>query len=174
MNNSVVFNKIHMRNRIFNLHLFLSCLFIKSLVQKLLCLVLSWEQSKDVLEPSVGLACPDQLRTELLLQVLTQMWHLHGLQGERGINIAGWEALWEFRAGKWQEPPPSRGGTLLSAASVASRGFGHSQPRRFLWFHTPGTWHPWRWELHLIQTLPPAFLMCPTDKPSTPATKMSL
>lgn len=93
MNNSVVFNKIHMRNRIFNLHLFLSCLFIKSLVQKLLCLILSWEQSKDVLEPSVGLTWPDQLRMELLLQVLTQMWHLHGLQGERGINIAGWEAL---------------------------------------------------------------------------------
>lgn len=169
MNNSVVFNKIHMRNRIFNLHLFLSCLFIKSLVQKLLCLVLSWEQSKDVLEPSVGLACP-----ELLLQGLTQLWHLHTLQRERDINIAGWEALLEFRAGKWQEPPPSRGSTLLSAASVTSRGFGHSQPRRFLWFRTSRTWHLQRWELHLTETLPPAFLMCPTDKPSTPATKMSL
>lgn len=171
MNNSVVFNKIHMRNRIFNLHLFLSCLFIKSLVQKLLCLVLSWEQSRDVLEPSVGLACPDRLRMELLLQLLTGMWHLHSLQGETGINIGGWEALLEF-SGKGQEPPPSRGSTLLSASSVASREFGHSQPVRFQWFHTPRTWHLRRWELHLIETLPPwhlAFLMCPTDKPSTSA-----
>lgn len=97
-----------MRNRIFNLHLFLSCLFIKSLVQKLLCLVFSWEQSKDVPEPSVGLACPDRP-----LRVLTHMWHHQGLQGERGANIAGWEG-----AGT----PPSRGSTLISAASVASGG----------------------------------------------------
>lgn len=79
----------------------------------------------------MGLSFPDQLRMELLLQVLTRMWHLHGLQRERGINIAGWEALLEFRAGKWQDPPPLRGSILLSATSVASRGFGHSQPLRF-------------------------------------------
>lgn len=152
MNNSVVSNKIHEKQDLQFTFIFIF-LFIKSLAQKLLCL--SWEQNKDVLEPSVGLACPDWLRMELLLQVLTQMWHLHGLQRERGINIAGWEALLEFRAGKWQDPPPSRGSTLLSAAAVASRGFGHSQPRRFLWFHTPGTWHLRRWELNLTETLPP-------------------
>lgn len=52
MNNSVVFNKIHMRNRIFNLHLFLSCSFMKSHVQRLLCLVLSPEPSEGTPEPS--------------------------------------------------------------------------------------------------------------------------
>lgn len=123
----------------------------------------------------MGLACPHQLSTELLLQVLTQMWHLHGLQRERGINIAGWEALLEFRAGKWQDPPPSRGSTLLSAAAAASRGFlvilSLAGPRDFT--HQGPDTHGGesctsQRPCHL------AFLMCLTDKPSTPATKTSL
>lgn len=149
-----------MRNRIFNLHLFLSCLFIKSLVQKLLCLVFSWEQSKDVPEPSVGLACPDRP-----LWVLTHMWHHQGLQGERGANIAGWEG-----AG-----PPSLEGQHPDLSCISClRGSGHSQPRRFLWFRTPRTWHLRGESCTSQRPCHPAFLMCPTDKPSTPATKTSL
>lgn len=74
----------------------------------------------------MGLACLEQLKTELPLQVFTWIQHHQGLQRERGINIVGWEALLEFKAGKWQDSPPSRGSTLISVAS-GSWSFSASQ-----------------------------------------------
>lgn len=90
MNNSIVFNKIHMINRIFNLHLFLSCSFTKSHVQKLFCLVFSSEPSEGSLEP--------RLRTELHREVWTPMLQLHSLQREERTGIVSWWALEKFKA----------------------------------------------------------------------------
>lgn len=169
MNNSVVFNKIHMRNRIFNLHLFLSCLFIKSLVQKLLCLVLSWEQSRDVPEPSVGLACPDWLRIELLLQLLTRMWHLHGLQREGGITCR----LGSTAGIQWEVAgPPSPEGQHPALSSISYlQGLWSFSASQVAVISHPGP-DTYGGESCTPQT--PCHLMCPTDKPSTSATKTSL
>lgn len=185
MNNSVVFNKIHMRNRIFNLHLFLSCSFMKSRVRKLLCLVFSSEQSQGMLEPSVAPA-PGETR----LSCPAQNWAASGgpnsdvtppwLQREESINIASWAALPTRRAGRylhngWEVAlwPSSEGSTPLWA-SVSSSGFGSSQPGGFLRLHTPGAWHLRRWELHLTETSLSSFQMRPMDKPSIPCTKSGL
>lgn len=138
------------------------------------CLSPAW------LQHQVRHDCPAQLRTELRQEVRTQMLHLCGWQREESINIASWAALPTRRAGRylhngWEVAlsPSSEGSTPLSA-SVASSGFGSSQPGGFLRLHTPGAWHLRRWELPLTETSLSSFQICPMDKPSIPRTKSGL
>lgn len=177
-----------MRNRIFVLRLFLSCLFMKAMFKN--DFVLPFHQSKvrECLSP-VWLqhqerhSCPTLLSTELQQEVFTQTWHLHGLQREESINIASWEALLKCRAGRylrngWEVALPLslEGSTLLSATlwTIVFIGFGCSQPGRFLWLYTPGAWHQQRRELHVTETLPSSFFTCPIYKPRIPGSKMGL
>lgn len=187
MNNSVVFNKIHMRNRIFNLHLFLSCLFMKSHVQKttLSCLFIRakqryvWAQRA----PASGETQASRpVRTELIrrskLRCYTSMvckgnWAPIS-QAEKFCWNAGLEGTYAM-GGKWHYHLLWRAAPRSQPrfASVTSSGFGSSQPGRSLRLRTPGAWHLQRWELHLTETSLASFLMCPVDKPSIPGPKMS-
>lgn len=162
MNNSVVFNKMHMRNRIFNLHLFLSCSFMKSHVQKLLCLVFSSEQSRAMCElgmvlltpqhqathnfrPSSGLSCIGSSKLRCYTSTVCQ--------GKTAPISQAWEALWNLGPGGTYTQPLGSGTTTLLEGStpcypLPPAGLAPGSLAGSCSFAHDGTWH-----LHLAETL---------------------